>query len=410
MPSWQRNLFSVGIAEFVALAGVTVSYPFLPYFVQELGVTGQDRVAMWSGALIASMATAMGVFAPFWGSLADRYGRRLMVVRAMFAGALVFGAMAYVQNVEQLLGLQVLLGSLSGTVAAASPLVAASVPRERRGFAMGLLQTAVYSGASTGPLIGGVVADHLGYRAVYMVTGGMLFLAGMIVVVFTREETSLRRYGPEAQETGIWDGLRTVLCSRRLLAVLGVDLMLRMATRMLLPVLPLFVQALVPDEARVPTIVGLITGVGAATSASGAVFLGRVSDRIGQRTVLLACGLGLAAAYVPQFYVSTPFQLLLLQAAAGAAMGGGLAAIGALIANLAPPGQHGAVYGVDATAVSAANALGPLTGAAVAVGLGLRAPFLAAAAMYALAALVVALVIPRHELQQTRGVKHIASV
>jgi DHA1 family multidrug resistance protein-like MFS transporter len=155
------------------------------------------------------------------------------------------------------------------------------------------------------------------------------------------------------------------------------------------PVLPLFVQTLVPGETRVASLVGLITGLGAATSAVGAVLLGQASDRFGYRTVLLTCALGMAVVYMPQFFVTTPVQLLILQAAAGAVMGGGLAAIGALLANLSPEGRQGAVYGLDWSAVSAANGLGPMTGAAVAVGLGLRAPFLFAAGIYGLAALIV---------------------
>jgi DHA1 family multidrug resistance protein-like MFS transporter len=162
-----------------------------------------------------------------------------------------------------------------------------------------------------------------------------------------------------------------------------------LGTRIMGPTLPLFVQTLAPGEARIASLVGLITGLGAATSAVGAVLLGRASDRFGYRTVLLTCALGMAVVYVPQFFVTTPVQLLILQAAAGAAMGGGLAAIGALLANLSPEGRQGAVYGLDWSVVSAASGLGPVIGTAVAIGLGLRAPFLFAAGVYGLAAIMV---------------------
>jgi DHA1 family multidrug resistance protein-like MFS transporter len=389
MQTWQRNLYTLWVAELVAIAGFTVVLPFLPYYVQDLGVTELEQVEFWSGLLLASKAIAMAIFSPIWGSVADRYGRKLMVERAMFGGAVLMGATGFVRNVQQLVLLMTLQGCLTGTIAAATTLVASSVPRQRAGQALGLLQMAVYSGASAGPLLGGLVADHFGYRAAFVVTGALLFLAGITVAIFVHEEFEPPQREVGARKGGFWLEVRAVFRSRELLVVLGIELMMRLGTKIMGPLLPLFVQTLVPGETRVASLVGLITGLGAATSAVGAILLGRASDRLGYRTVLLVCALGMAVVYIPQFFVTTPVQLLILQAAAGAAMGGALAAIGAMLANLSPEGRQGVVYGLDWSAVSAANGLGPMTGAAVAVGLGLRAPFLFAAGIYGLAALMV---------------------
>ena len=400
MQTWQRNLYTLWIAELVAIAGFTVVLPFLPYYVQDLGVTELEQVEFWSGLLFASQAIAMAIFSPIWGSMADRYGRKLMVERAMFGGAVLMGATGFVQNVQQLMVLLTLQGCLTGTIAAATTLVASSVPRQRSGQALGLLQMAVYSGASAGPLLGGLVADHFGYRVAFVVTGVLLFLAGMTVAIFVHEEFESPHRGAGSRKDDFWLGVKAVFRSRELLVVLGIELMMRLGTRIMGPLLPLFVQTLVPGEARIASLVGLITGLGAATSAAGAVLLGRAGDRFGYRTVLLACALGMAIVYMPQFFVTTPVQLLILQAAAGVAMGGGLAAIGALLANLSPEGHQGAVYGLDWSAVSAANGLGPMTGAAVAVGLGLRAPFLFAASVYGLAALIVMAAVSNRQPEQ----------
>jgi DHA1 family multidrug resistance protein-like MFS transporter len=388
--TWQRNLYTLWVAELVAAAGFTVVMPFLPYYAQELGVTDLAQVEFWSGVLFASHALAMAVFSPLWGSVADRYGRKLMVERAMFGGAVVMGAMSLVQNVQQLVLLRTLQGCLTGTIAAATTLVASSVPRQKSGHALGLLQMAVYSGASAGPLLGGLVADQLGYRAAFVVTGTLLFLAGITVALFVHEEFEPPHREAGSRKSSFWLETKAVLRSRELLVVLGIELMMRLGSRIMGPVLPLFVQTLAPGEARVASLVGLITGLGAATTAVGAILLGRASDRFGYRTVLVGCATGMAVVYIPQFFVTTPFQLLILQAAAGAAMGGGMAAMGALLANLSPEGRQGVTYGLDWSVVSAANGLGPVTGAAVAMGLGLRVPFLFAAGCYGLAALMVA--------------------
>ena len=402
MQTWQRNLYTLWVAELMAIAGFTVVLPFLPYYVQELGVTELEQVEFWSGLLFASKAIAMAIFSPIWGSVADRYGRKLMVERAMFSGAVLMGAMGFAQNVQQLLVLLILQGCLTGTIVAATTLVASSVPRQRSGRALGLLQMAVYSGASAGPLLGGLVADHFGYRVAFVVTGALLFLAGITVAIFVHEE-----FEPPQREAGsrrgdFWLGVRTVFRSRALLGVLGIELMMRLGTKIMDPVLPLFVQTLASSGTRIASLVGLIKGLGAATSAIGAVLLGRAGDRFGYRTVLLASALGMAVVYIPQSFVTTPVQLLILQAAAGVAIGGGLAAMGALLANLSPEGRQGAVYGLDWSAVAMAKTLGPITGAAVAIGLGLRAPFLFAAGIYGLATLMVAGVVSKRQPEQAK--------
>jgi DHA1 family multidrug resistance protein-like MFS transporter len=370
---------------------------FLPYYVQELGVTELHEVELWSSAIFAAHAVTMTIFAPIWGSLADRYGRKMMVQRAMFGGAVVLSLMGFAQNVSQLVILRAVQGALTGTVSAATTLVASSAPRERAGYALGLLQTAVWSGASVGPLIGGLVADTWGYRATFWLTGGLLLVAGITISRFVHED-----FTPVAREKGksgdgFWDGLKLVARDRGLLSLFSVRITVRTATRLMSPVLPLFVQSLVPTTARIASLTGLISGVRAATGAVGAVTLGRASDRLGYRRVMLICAVGVAVLYVPQFFVTTPWQLLVLQGGVGLVMSGVLASVSAMLANLAPEGRQGAVYGLDASVVSVANALGPVLGGTVAVTLGLRAPFLLAAGAFGLAALLAWFVVPRYE-------------
>jgi DHA1 family multidrug resistance protein-like MFS transporter len=374
--AWKRNLYVIWVAELVAITGFAVVFPFLPYYVQELGITDLHKVELWSGALFASHAVMMALFSPIWGSLADRYGRKLMVQRAMFGGAVMMTAMGFVQNVQQLMILRGIQGALTGTVAAATTLVASSAPRKRSGYALGLLQMAVWIGASVGPLAGGLLADTLGYRPVFWVTGACLFLAGVTVWRYVEEDfqpLSREERGPEG---GFWYGLRLVVRTRSLVSLFSIRITARLAVRLMGPVLPLFIQSLVPTSTRVATLTGFVSGATAGASALGAVTLGRASDRLGYRRVLVACAVVMALLYVPQYFVQNPWQLLALQAAGGLAMSGVLASVSALLANLAPEGHQGAVYGVDASAVSVANGVGPMLGASVAAALGLRMPFL----------------------------------
>jgi DHA1 family multidrug resistance protein-like MFS transporter len=383
--TWKRNLYVIWAAELAAIAGFSVIFPFLPYYVQELGITELHAVELWSGVLFAAQAVTMAISAPIWGSLADRYGRKLMVQRAMFGGAVVISLMGFTTNVWQLLILRAIQGLLTGTVPAATTLVASSTPRERSGYALGLLQMAVWTGASVGPLLGGVIADTWGYRAAFWVTGSLLFIAGLTVSRFVHEEFTPPPRDKSDPHSGFWYGLRLVMRDRNLVGLFSIRVIVRLAVRTLGPILPLFIQSLVPAYTRVASLAGLVSGVSAATSAVGAVTLGRASDRIGYRRVLIACALLASVLYLPQFFVTSPWQLIVLQGAVGLVLSGVLASISALMANLAPEGHQGAVYGVDQSAVAVANAIGPMLGATIAASLGLRSPFFLAAGALALA-------------------------
>jgi DHA1 family multidrug resistance protein-like MFS transporter len=402
--SWRRNLVAIWFAELVAIVGFTVVIPLLPLYVPELGVQGEREIQIWAGIIYSSQAVAMAIFGPIWGALSDRYGRKVMVERAMFSGAVVIGLMGFVRSPQQLTFLRVLQGAVTGTVTAANALVATSAPRERAGYALGMLQMAIYVGASAGPLVGGLVADNLGYRATFWVTGGLLFLAGLAVLFFVQEtfqpivppvnEQAWADAGRPTLRDRLWNRLSPVLGLPSLLGILGVRLLMRLGARLLGPVLPLFVQEIMPPGGRVAFITGMISGVSAAAGAVGALGLGRLGDRVGYRIVLIACALVSVACYVPQYFVDEPTALLFWQAGTGLAMGGVLAAVSASLARLSPEGQEGIVYGLDATVVSVANAIAPMVGSALAVWLGLRVPFLFAAGIFGLAGVAAARLVP----------------
>jgi DHA1 family multidrug resistance protein-like MFS transporter len=395
---WQRNLVVIWIAEFVALTGFSAFSPFMPYYVQELGIERLEEVEFWSGLLMTSTAVAMATTAPLWGSLADRYGRKPMVMRAMFGGAVGTALMALAQNVGQLVALRALQGALAGTVAAATTLVASSAPPPRRAYALGVLQTAIYLGNSVGPMLGGQIADHLGYRVTFWITGGLLFASGVLVALWVHETFVPPEEIHGGQKPHLWDGLALVLHTRVLLIIFGVNVLMRMGMRTVGPMLPLFVQEISATGTRIASATGNIEGIAAAASAVSAVVLGRYSDRLGPRRIILACGVVACLASAATAGVQHPGQLLVLRACTGAAMGGILVSLSSLLAALAPQSRFGAVFGADTSLVSTANALAPMVGAFVAAGWGLSSVFLVAAAMYAVATLVVAAVGHRLEV------------
>jgi DHA1 family multidrug resistance protein-like MFS transporter len=387
MQTWQRNLYAIWVAEMVSTIGFTVIQPFMPYYIRELGVTSLTQVELYAGLSLSLHAGAMVFTAPIWGSLADRYGRKIMVERAILATAFFFALIGFVHDVPSLLVLRTLQGCFAGVTAAALTLVACSTPRDRVGYALGSLQVANYLGALLGPLLGGFVADMWGYRAPFFVTGALMTLGAVPVLAMVKE--NFQPVTTKEQEGSFWYGLRQVLASRVLFSVFVVAIFLRLGERVLLPILPLFVASLLPLGAAAATVTGLILGVRAATSALGAFVLGRASDRAGHHLVLLFCAFGAAVLYLPQAFVVNATQLLILQTMLGFMLGGTLTTVSAMLSRLSPEGRQGAAYGVYASARSLAATLGPMLGVSVAAGFGLRSSFLFAAGIFGLAAFVV---------------------
>lgn len=400
---WQQNLRAMWFAELVAIIGFAVVLPLLPLYVKDLGVEGERQARIWSGLIFSAHSVTMAIFGPIWGSLSDRYGRKVMVGRAMFGGAVMMTLMGFAQSPLQLTILRAIQGALTGTVAAATTLVATSAPKERTGYALGTLQMAIYFGASVGPLLGGVVADTLGFRAAFYITGGLLLTAGVAVLVFVKEPSREEPLIKPAKKTGekmtllerVWGHLSPALASGPILGVLVVRLLLMLGSRLPRPTLPLFVEAISSPGTRVATITGVITGAGALGGAVGGRELGKLSDRVGYRKILISCALLSILCYTGQSLVERSLWLAPFQVGIGLAMGGILASVRALLADLAPEGREGIVYGVENSVSSVANAIGPMTGSALAAAIGLRAPFLAASLVFGGAVLAILKLLPR---------------
>ena len=393
--SWRTNLRAVWISQLVAVIGVTAIVPFLPLLVQQMGVEGERETRIWAGLVYSAHAATMAIFGPVWGALSDRYGRKIMVERAMLAGAILTTLMGFAQTVQELALLRALNGALAGIITPATTLVAASAPRKHAGYALGTLQTAVYLGAAVGPLLGGVIADHLDYRTPFWVSASLLFLAMWGIVFFVQEPP--RTLDHPRHQRGSGDERRPGLLRRAkmhlspiprsgpLLAALLTRALTRLAFRFPMSTLPLLVQEIAPENVPVASLTGLVTGANAATVAVSSLGFGQLGDRIGHHRISVACALASAVLYAPQLFVSHPMSLLALQAASGVAMGGMMSSVSAALATLSADGREGIVYGMDATAISLANVVGPLLGSMLAAWTDLRAPFLAASAASAAA-------------------------
>jgi MFS transporter, DHA1 family, multidrug resistance protein len=388
---WKRTLYILFGTQLVSAVGFGMFFPFLPLYINQLGTRTSLSLEFWSGMVYAGQALVMAITSPIWGSLADRYGRKAMVERAMYGGAVIILLMGFARSAEELALLRAVQGAITGTISATNALVAAAAPRERTGYAMGLLQVGLWAGIAAGPLLGGLVADTLGFRMAFIITAALLLISGVMVSFGIREEFTPPPAGQ--RRPSILSEWRRILARPGVAAAYTVRFLNFLGPTMLLPVLPLFVSSLLRGGA-VSTFTGLVVGISSAAGTASALYLGRLGDRLGHRKVLLATTLLGALFYAPQFFVTVGWQLLLLQALTGAAAGGMGPSISALLARYTPEGEEGVVYGLDNSVSAAARAAAPLLGAGVAVWFGLAGIFIATALVLLASAAIVLRFLP----------------
>ncbi len=374
------------VAQLLTAVGFSSIFPFLPLYVQSLDSSSGLSLEFLAGMVYSGQAFTMMLASPAWGAVADRFGRKLMVERAMFGGAIILLLMAFVRSAEELVLLRAIQGLITGTIAAANALVASQVPRQSTGYAMGLLQVGSGTGIALGPVLGGMIADAMGYSAAFYLTAALLALGGLLVVFGVEENFTPPSSDERLRARGLLTDYLELLRTPGIAVTYAMRFLSQHGRMLILPVIPLFLLTLLPDSERANTITGMLSGSAAATTTISAVYLGRLGDRIGQRKILIACLLLAGLLYVPQALVATSWQLLAMQALVGVAMGGVIPSISALLARYSAMGREGEVYGLDNSVDAAGRSVAPLLGSGIALWFGLRATFIATALILILSA------------------------
>lgn len=355
--------------------------PFLPLYVRQLGVTEAGQVERVSGLLFAAPFFAATVATPVWGFLGDRHGRKLMVVRASFGLALTTLLMGFATTIPQLLILRVMQGAVSGFIAASLALMASSAPRERMGYALGTLQTAIPTGTILGPLIGGALADLIGYRQIFFVTSACNLVGGLLVIWLVREA---ERPPVTAGFGRVLENYRTVFGTTQFRLLFLTLFGCQFALMALQPVMALYVESLGAQGRLLATTTGVIFAVTGVTSVIATPRWGRSGDRSGYRGTLGRAVVGSGLFALPQGLVAAPWQLFLLRIPYGLFIGGIVPSVQAMIGLRAPDDRRSGIMGVTSTALMLGNLMGPLVGGAVAGAFGLRTVFFLSTAVFVL--------------------------
>lgn len=380
--AWKKQMFRIWAAQFLSIMGFAFALPFAAFFLQEdLGVSPGGELSMWVALFSASAAVTMGVAAPFWGMLADRYGKRIMLIRANLAGAVVMSLMGGVQTPQMLIVLRLLQGALTGTMTAAQAFLAGEMPRDRRGLAVGGLSAAVFSGSMSGAFLGGLVAHRLGYRMAFAISGVLLLAAGLLVLFGTRETVPPAvRKAPGGG--GRWSGMPRALFG--VLTMIGAIALVRQSD---MAFLPLLVQDIHGSLDQASLWSGWLYACGSVAGLVAGLATGWLSDHVNPIRLMIGAAVLAAVFTGGQAGVHTFAVLFPVRFFAILCSGTLEPALNTWLAKRVPEGRQGVAFGLASTLRSAGWSLGPLVAGGVAA-VNLRAVFGVAALGYALLAVL----------------------
>jgi len=378
MEEWKSNLIFSWVAQFFSIMGFGFALPFVPFYLQELGVTGQVQIRLWTGAFGSAAGLTMAIATPFWGYLADRIGKKPMTLRASLGGAIVLFGMGLVQSPQMLLAFRLLQGVFTGTITAYLTLVVSKTPKERMGLAIGLMNSAVFCGISVAPLLGGIFADLFGYRASFFVAAGLLFVSFLMSLIFVRE-----RFKSESKTSfSFFSDIRELLLCSGVFPIIGMLFFYVTSRRLQGPMLPLLVQELVSSDTGIATMTGIVTSAAGVAYVLTGIIIGTLADRGRILKIGISCALLGGFFVLSIVFVNRIWQLILLNFLFAFFSGGLDPILKIILTRIVPTEKRGSAFGLIGSGRSLGLSLGALSGGVFAATFGLRSVFIISALLF----------------------------
>ena len=373
---YRRNLFAVTSASFIGFMGFTLVMPFLPLYFHLLGVDDVGRVAMWSGLSLGVTPALTALLAPFWGRLADRFGRKIMVERALVSFVVIMSATAFVTRPWHVFALRIAQGLFAGYGALALAMAADSAPKGQMAKAIGTVQTAQRLGPALGPVLGGSIAAVVGLRRAFLVTAACYFIALLVMFFLSDEHAMQQPVSPKPQSGGGGPlrgsgeargqgatgrvAFRNVLAFENFVLMAVVIFGFQFVDRSFGPVLPLYVGELGASPARIPLVSGLLFGIAAGAGAIGHHFCARLLQRRTAAQLIAAASTAAAAGTLAYTAAYDVRWLFLATPMFGFAIGVGTTAAYTAAAAVIPANVRGTGFGLLTTASLIGLAVSPV--------------------------------------------------
>ena len=357
--------------------------PFLSLYIVELGET--HHIELWSSLAFSSTFLTAAIFSPIWGKLSDRYGRKPMLLRASLGMSIVMIMIGFATSALQLVLLRLLMGAIAGFIPAAVILVASQTPNEESGRALGLLSTGGVAGTLIGPVIGGLLADLVGFRQVFWITGAMLLISFLVSLLLRETYSTENRQKKSVDNLSISNKEFFSLTA----SIFATTFILQSAMMAMQPILTLYVADLGSSVMYLSLVAGIVTAISGVSNMISAPYLGKLGDRIGPQKVLNVSLVAVAILIACHAFAPSVWVLLVLRFMLGFGLGGLLPAVNSLLKKRVPDLILGKAYGYNQTFQYMGGVIGPILGGIVAGKLGLPFVFIVSSALLFVNAILV---------------------
>lgn len=359
---WEQNLVVLWFGNFMAGVAFSLIMPFMSLYIDTLGNFTTAQLSLWSGVTYSITFLVTALISPWWGKIADRRGRKLMLLRASLGLAIVLGAMGLVQNIYELIGLRLLQGFFSGYISNSNALIATSAPQEKSGQALGTLTTGSVSGTLLGPLLGGIIAQATGYRTTFFITGTILFIVFILCLVFVHEDFTPVEKGDQVPGRQLIHELKY---PHLIIGMFVTTMIIQASNNSISPLLSLYVRQLMHHGNNVALVSGVVAATPGIATLIAAPRFGALGDRIGSEKILLGGLIFAVFVYVPQAFVQNVWQLGALRLLVGVADAALLPQVQTILAKYSPHSSAGRIFSYNQSFQAMGNVAGPLIGSSV---------------------------------------------
>lgn len=381
----KRNLIVCWFGMFVTMIGMSQIAPVLPLYIRHLGIHDTASIEKLSGIAFGATYIFSAIFSPIWGKFADKFGRKPMLLRASLGMAIIIFSMGFVSNVYQLIGLRLLQGVVAGYSTACTTLIATQTNKENAGYALSTLSTATIAGSLMGPMIGGYFEETLGLQSVFFVTGGLLIIAFIATLIFVKEDF----IKVDKKVLNIKEVWKSIPDTTLMITMFVTAFILQLAFYSIEPIITVYVSQLSGNGAHVALISGMVFSVSGLANILVASRFGRLSDKIGAQKVMLVALIAAGLIFIPQSFVTNPWQLMGLRFLLGFATAGLMPSITTLLKKITPYSITGRVFGLAMSAQYIGIFAGSILGGQIAAHFGIKYIFFTTSALLLINALLV---------------------